>query len=306
MPNPGFEDTIMDYLNSCRGIPIGIFCKYWSSPNLINESSSDYVNIGSTGYQSAYNCIVPLPHSGLGYGACGLFESNLQHSREYLMVELLQELKKDEKYCVEFYVFINKYQKYAIENVQAAFVVNFILQGAYYAPMSNISPQITNNNGILLDTTNWIKINGEFIANGGEKYMIIGNFNDNQSTNYQLVNWGNGSCWFAFDDVKVYYCGPDTTEAPVLDTLVIPNVFTPNGDGYNDKFEYKNQEQWNFETSVYNRWGGVVYENASSQNWDGHYRGNKVSAGVYFYIIKAQAIRTGEVRVYKGHVTVMY
>lgn len=106
------------------------------------------------------------------------------------------------------------------------------------------------------------------------------------------------------DDVSLWYCGPDTTHEPA-DSMIIPNVFTPNGDGYNDKFVYKHQEQWTFETSVYNRWGDLVFHDSISQNWDGTINGNPASEGTYFYIIRSEAISNGEKKVYNGVVQLL-
>lgn len=87
--------------------------------------------------------------------------------------------------------------------------------------------------------------------------------------------------------------------------LTIPNVFTPNGDGKNDQFTYQNQEDWEFSTTIYNRWGQLIYENKESKNWDGSYKGKPVSDGVYFYIVDATALSSGEKKRFQGSVTVI-
>ena len=150
------------------------------------------------------------------------------------------------------------------------------------------------------DTVNWIHLQGSFTAKGGERYLTIGNFECNPS----YYNPDSVAVYIYIDDVRLYQCNPDS--ANIIDSLIIPNVFTPNGDGYNDKFVYKNQEQWEFETQVFSRWGNLVYDNKTSENWDGTYQGERVSAGVYFYLIKAKAIKTGAIRIYRGTLMVMY
>jgi gliding motility-associated-like protein len=77
----------------------------------------------------------------------------------------------------------------------------------------------------------------------------------------------------------------DTANIVVEDcTPVVPNVFTPNGDGVNDYFVITNLELHpNSELTIFNRWGQVMYESAAYQNnWDG----GDVSDGVYFYVLK--------------------
>jgi gliding motility-associated-like protein len=75
-----------------------------------------------------------------------------------------------------------------------------------------------------------------------------------------------------------------------LDRL-IPNVFTPNGDGINDFFKV-NADNINdcfdaFEISIYNRWGQLEFKDQNFHfKWDGKNKsGQSQSDGVYFYII---------------------
>jgi gliding motility-associated-like protein len=91
-----------------------------------------------------------------------------------------------------------------------------------------------------------------------------------------------------------------TTEGKV--TFVVPNAFTPNGDGRNDCFGVKS---WGSavieEFSVFTRWGEKVFtSNNPTQCWDGRYKGRLMEPGGYAYIIKAKTIcgaiqRTGMV-----------
>ncbi|SFE41281.1 gliding motility-associated C-terminal domain-containing protein [Chitinophaga sp. CF118] len=70
--------------------------------------------------------------------------------------------------------------------------------------------------------------------------------------------------------------------------LDIPNVFSPNGDGINDR--------WNLDglkarpgclVEVYNRWGQTVYRSEGYiLGWDGTRQGKLVSPGTYYYVIK--------------------
>ena len=70
--------------------------------------------------------------------------------------------------------------------------------------------------------------------------------------------------------------------------IKVPNVFTPNGDGYNDEFRVAFKSIKQFEAWVYNRWGRLVYKwNDPAKGWDGNIGGKKASPGAYFYIMKA-------------------
>ncbi|MEO8860549.1 MAG: gliding motility-associated C-terminal domain-containing protein [Ginsengibacter sp.] len=71
---------------------------------------------------------------------------------------------------------------------------------------------------------------------------------------------------------------------------LLPNSFTPNGDGINDCFGIK---YWGvvqkLDFSIYNRFGErVFYTNNAANCWDGTYKQNLQDANVYVYIIKAK------------------
>ncbi|WP_117882217.1 T9SS type B sorting domain-containing protein [Aureibaculum luteum] len=80
---------------------------------------------------------------------------------------------------------------------------------------------------------------------------------------------------------------------------IIPDGFSPNGDGDNDELVVPALAQYkDFEMEVYDRWGNIVYEYDNNGRamplwWDGYSsgtmtisKGNKVPVGTYYYIIK--------------------
>lgn len=89
-------------------------------------------------------------------------------------------------------------------------------------------------------------------------------------------------------------------------TVDIPNVFSPNGDGQNDKFTlYAITAQEIKEFSVYNRWGQrVYYDIGFPGGWDGNFNGNPLECGTYFYTI-SYACSDGNTFVKKGDITLM-
>jgi|GEM_PF-554398 gliding motility-associated-like protein len=71
------------------------------------------------------------------------------------------------------------------------------------------------------------------------------------------------------------------------DTIYVPNVFTPNGDGKNDFFLVTEYGLENYRIEIFNRWGMKVFEsNNPAAPWDGKdMQGIMQSDGVYYYII---------------------
>ncbi|HRP53106.1 MAG TPA: gliding motility-associated C-terminal domain-containing protein [Fluviicola sp.] len=73
--------------------------------------------------------------------------------------------------------------------------------------------------------------------------------------------------------------------------FVIPNIFTPNGDGDNDNLEFIVTNYTNIEFTVVNRWGNLVYSGSGlNPKWDGKINGNPADEGVYFVKYKITSI----------------
>lgn len=88
------------------------------------------------------------------------------------------------------------------------------------------------------------------------------------------------------------YCESDSMEINVsvaLSQLLVPNVFTPNGDGQNDEFRVSYRSIIEFECWVYNRWGKLVYHwTDPAKGWDGNINGRPAAEGAYYYVIRAR------------------
>lgn len=69
--------------------------------------------------------------------------------------------------------------------------------------------------------------------------------------------------------------------------IVIPNAFTPNGDGINDKWAIKYIENYpKCTVDIFHRWGGKVFSSVGyGVHWDGRSKGTDLPAGTYYYII---------------------
>jgi len=82
--------------------------------------------------------------------------------------------------------------------------------------------------------------------------------------------------------------------------FVIPNVFTPNGDGINEQFQIQACGVDWFEISIRNRFGERVFKsNSINISWDGRINGRKTSSGVFYYRIKAIDF-LGQLHTYTG------
>jgi gliding motility-associated-like protein len=64
--------------------------------------------------------------------------------------------------------------------------------------------------------------------------------------------------------------------------LYVPNTFTPNENGTNDKFFAVGSSVNTFEMQIFNRWGQLIYtSNDINAGWDGKYKGQYVQMDTY-------------------------
>lgn len=87
---------------------------------------------------------------------------------------------------------------------------------------------------------------------------------------------------------------------------IMPNAFTPNGDGKNDIFRLAGiTYQKLIKFRVFDRWGKVVFQsNDISNGWDGTINGTPAAIGTYFYVAEF-SYPDGKIKEYKGDVTLI-
>jgi gliding motility-associated-like protein len=105
----------------------------------------------------------------------------------------------------------------------------------------------------------------------------------------------------------------ETTKSPTPITLPdviidIPEVFTPNRDGVNDKFVILKPFGTTLNLEIFNRWGNIVYLNTNyNSEWDGrgtnNFIGQDLLDGGYYYNLKATN-SNGETKIFKGFVII--
>jgi len=119
---------------------------------------------------------------------------------------------------------------------------------------------------------------------------------------YQPNQYFVGSDAFIYSICDFYqHC--DQASVLVLvndDDFFIPEAFSPNGDGINDKFEIKGIAKYkNIEIEIFNRWGNIVYQShnyGEGQGKEGFWEGTAksglrigsgpVPSGTYFYVLQ--------------------
>lgn len=205
--NPSFEDfkgkkkeklTEIDQLSFCYNPSKG-------TPDLFNTlMKSQLCKAPNTiiGYQK--------PHSGdvfVGIVVGNYLKNDgFNRYREYISLELKEPLQQNQAYCIEMYISLANNHNYASDGI--GFYLsseNFYSysEGLLLKNFSVIKPNKYNiSNTIITDTANWVRICDTVRAKGGEKFLIIGNFKNDDSTQFVKIHRKTNSY---FDARRSYY-----------------------------------------------------------------------------------------------------
>jgi len=209
------------------------FANYWQPIDTIDADPTctpEYCNAcDSTDFVS-----VPYGPSDYHYARTGNGLANVQmyfdesisqpYQRDYLQGHLYKSLTAGKSYCVTFYVTLTQESGYAINHIGAYLDDGNIDTGSSVycaAPQTEYKPQVVEG-GIIIDTFHWaffndspdwdrtwVQIQGNFVANGTERFITIGNFFDAAHTDTitlpPISPWGGGgsATWYLVDDVSV-------------------------------------------------------------------------------------------------------
>ena len=152
--------------------------------------------------------------------------------------------------------------------------------------MNNLStPAVSSNNTINISNWHWSFGDGIGISN-------------EQNPTYSYINNSNQNSIFQIDLIVIDERGcTDSTSKHVVITndfwIYIPNTFTPDLDGINDRFciSYQGIRENSFNFNIYNKYSELVYSTnnindlncASGWNGENMFTGSKLPLGVYVY-----------------------
>lgn len=216
--NPSFEEhrrcpLRIDAIGVMRDVDA------WWQPT---QGSSDYFNAcGSRECNVPRNKMGFQPaHSGEAY--CGIYCSQ-EHYREYLQTELKTPLIAGRRYHVSFWVSLADKSPHAVATLGVILTqqrtedsIRGILMEREVADLDGnnslsiatyFEPQVMNPVEEVLDNSNgWVEVSGEFTAEGGERFLTIGNFrpfNKSRVVPTQGTNTPLSGAYYYIDDVSV-------------------------------------------------------------------------------------------------------
>jgi hypothetical protein len=178
------------------------------------------------------------PKTGDAYVYESFYDGGVNNAnRSYIEVKLKDSLQAGKCYYAGYYINLTDNSKNATNNAGLLFTKTIVYVDTVATPFGvyPANPQIVNyGNPVVKDNQNWVKVSGVFVAQGGEKYITLGNFRSNAETEIKVVN-SAGLNWaiYLIDDVFVIPldsmplkadAGKDTSIANIGDSVFIGSL----------------------------------------------------------------------------------
>jgi gliding motility-associated-like protein len=281
----------------------------WQRATSWSNASSSTASPDLLHYDAINACDLPETSMGIvdsydgdavmGLSICGRPTTN---TREYISTELTSPMVVGKPYAIGFRMANGLHTPTA----QSGLAVNDIgLHFSISQPAQNGTDPLMLQPQLRIDavvySVEWQTYIFTFYPQEPYEYMTFGLFGDDSDKTIQIRE-GNDPAfayyfldYFTIEPMFGEYAVVDGERDPVNDVVVdadgereffVPNTFTPNGDGNNDKFLpiANSSEDWTLE--VFSSWGDRVYTaNRNTAGWDGTYQGLNCSPGSYVWQI---------------------
>ena len=230
VPNPSFEknqNCVSDSL-FYNFSPLGIVVTDWFNPT---RSSPDYFSIsnlyepcsaviGSLGELASFSS--PLPyHLNHHIGCALMYPFDLESEyREYFEAILTEELVAGNQYQISLFYSITARSSHRINSL-GVYLSNQLISDSNETASLDLMPQIQIDT-MFGQIGVWNHVVDTIIAVGGEKFMTIGNFNNDSNTEFELLEGGNetGSlAYYLFDSVTVHQIAPSKLDQNSLNIM---------------------------------------------------------------------------------------
>ncbi len=230
------------------------FEEYSQCPDFIQQvERAKYVYNPSKGTPDYYNAcssnpIVSTPNAGYGYQVpksgdayVGLFHSyQTEYVKEYIQLSFSEVLKPLKKYHFSIYVNVAGNSGWSADFLHFKFVDTLIYYNVYLFEI--MTPDVTVSNIDLSDPVKWVEVGFDYVAQGGEKYIIFGNFNFNAGTDcfyaFPPEKVEQPFAYFYFDDASIIEVEPDSTSVPTIS--IIPATCNQQGSASISNYEASN------------------------------------------------------------------
>lgn len=285
IPNPSFE------LNSGMPSSMGEWPLVNSWTNAFSlEGTPDYFHTNGSFAGDLPETPIALVDAYDGEAIMGFIATGVKgtNKREYISVELDNQLEPGKKYQVTFNitngaVTPNSLGGLGTSEMGVAFTVGAPIQ------VSNTPLELTPKFILqsILYEREWVEYSFSFVANVPFSHLTIGVFgNDDDKEIHQFEGVSPAVAYYFIDNFRMVEIPVENTAAnegkggvpeedytdvePEEPSYYIPNAFTPNGDGDNDFFFPIVPSLAGYKFCIYNRWGELLFMTTDyNVGWDG-------------------------------------
>lgn len=159
----------------------------WVSPtgvraDLFTSSKIPDINVPENIYGKEH------PKEGGNYAGIVAYSYGNKVPRSYVMTKINVPLKKGMRYCVKFNVSLAEASKYATNNIGAKLSKKPFGTDSKLPLIDDASLlHFNNDHKIMSARYDWTEVCGVVIAEGGEKYITIGNFSSDDDTKQERM-----------------------------------------------------------------------------------------------------------------------
>ena len=204
--NPGFED----HEGKIKGPgSLDAAAAWWSSTG---EGADIY-------FAKAKKEEIQVPENQYGrqktddgqcYAGIRVYSYQNKQPRSYITTQLNSPMKTGGKYCVKYDVVLADLSKYATNNMSTHFSKKKVMMDSE-SDLAFEDVMFNEKNVVIEDMDIWTTVCNLYEASGGEKYMTIGNFRENDATEEKkmkrpkgFTSAQKGDSYYFIDNVRVY------------------------------------------------------------------------------------------------------
>jgi outer membrane protein OmpA-like peptidoglycan-associated protein len=150
-----------------------------------NTGTPDHFHACSAGEADVPSNWAGVSEAYEGNGYAGLYvwiDRAQNHYREYIETKLTEELKKDSVYVIAFRFRLSSYSTFSIDRMGCLLGDSAVVIKHDQAFFDSIQLHLIRDSALTQQTGLWEEARWNYRASGGEQYLTIGNFFNNQLT----------------------------------------------------------------------------------------------------------------------------
>jgi len=224
VPNWSFETTIED--EDLRRYDEFNLAEGWYDPTsalselFSSQTRSRYVKAPDNMYGTE------MPFDGENYAGIHAYSSRSREPRTYIGVELKEKMDENALYCIKFRASLAERSLYAANNLGAV-ISSKKVEKKGETSITRADALVTDKNEIVTVSEGWWEFCKRYNAKGGERYLTIGNFSEDDKTAHETMEvsseYEDGSepaAYYYIDAVEIRQisasenCGCGNTKIP--------------------------------------------------------------------------------------------